>query len=254
MGAIDGALIDGRLAPQELANCVEQMRRDCPVDMPILVLAEQVSAPGVVAALAAGADDVVRIPVDHAELSLRVASVRRKLALIETLRAETRTDALTGLHSRRSLVERLGADVSLARRSGQLLSIAAIDIDAFKAINDQQGHPVGDSILLQFGQLVAEMIRQGDTVGRVGGDEFIWVLPQADLDQARRAAERLKLQVAAQMSPVTVSIGVTTWQSDEDATSLIARADKMLYMAKCSGRDTVYCEPDPSLIDIATQA
>jgi diguanylate cyclase (GGDEF)-like protein len=160
----------------------------------------------------------------------------------------TTTDELTGLQNRRQIVERLAAELNRAVRSGQPLSCALVDIDGFREVNDKFGQEAGDSVLRTVANLIAESCRQYDTAGRYGGEEFLVILPAAELDDAARAAERLRRRIESgqfachgQSFTVTVSVGLT--QADIGATEttdvLIARASKALECAMTEGRNRV---------------
>ncbi len=157
------------------------------------------------------------------------------------------TDPLTGIANRRVLMEVLEEEYSRARRYGHRLSVLMLDLDHFKDVNDRYGHATGDSVLREFTQIVMPEIRANDCFARMGGEEFVVLLPESDLGAARQLAERLRRAVATKLfnSPqgafgVTVSIGVAML-TDNDASPehLINRADRCLYAAKSEGRDRV---------------
>ena len=159
-----------------------------------------------------------------------------------------RTDALTGLHNRRSFMEIAETELSRATRHGGQLAILMLDIDHFKSINDTHGHRVGDTVLQAFGALCQRTLRPYDTMGRVGGEEFAVVLPQASRDQASIVSERIRQLVErTQLSQerglplhFTVSIGVTgPADSTTNIDTLLNQADSALYEAKRAGRNQV---------------
>jgi two-component system cell cycle response regulator len=153
------------------------------------------------------------------------------------------TDALTGLHNRRALDRRLQQALSVARSCAQPLSVITFDLDHFKQINDRHGHEAGDEVLKRVSAAVRERLRQPDTLARIGGEEFLIVLPQATVESAQRVAEALREQVRVAVDgptgPVSASFGVTQWDGREPAPALLARADQALYAAKHGGRDRV---------------
>jgi diguanylate cyclase (GGDEF)-like protein len=167
---------------------------------------------------------------------------------VDALETLSSTDALTGLANRRHFDERLKLELGrMARRSARL-SLLLVDVDHFKLYNDHYGHPKGDEILQQLGQLLQHCGRQQDLAARIGGEEFSLLLPDTDTagaralsDKIRKGLEALNLLHAKSptSSKLTVSIGVATWSSlsDGGATELIAQADKALYTAKNRGRD-----------------
>lgn len=156
-----------------------------------------------------------------------------------------RTDALTGLPNRRYLEEAISAEVARAHRHGGPLAVAMIDVDRFKDVNDQHGHSVGDEALRVIAAIAREVARESDLVGRYGGDEFTFLLPQTDLEGASRVIWRLVREVRRKWtSPaVTLSAGVAELWPGESAEDLLARADAALYEAKEAGRNTVRISP-----------
>ncbi len=151
------------------------------------------------------------------------------------------TDDLTGLANRRGIVQLAEQAVSAAKRNGTSLAFLVIDLDHFKQVNDRFGHAGGDALLLTVAGQISESLRREDSVGRFGGEEFLAVLPGADLAAAEGVAERVRADVALageQMS-VTASIGVAVYDDEESAYSLINRADAAMYRAKEAGRNRV---------------
>lgn len=153
------------------------------------------------------------------------------------------TDGLTGLWNR-SRIEQLFSDECLrARRYGTPFSVILIDIDHFKQVNDTFGHTVGDTVLREFAALLRNNVRQVDQVGRLGGEEFLIVLPETSQQRATEAAEILRQRINHhQFDTVehkTASFGVTQFREDETLRSMLDRVDQALYMAKHNGRDRV---------------
>lgn len=200
---------------------------------------------------------------DFAEIVIRaaVAAIRRAQAL-ESTRADNRrleelatTDALTRLMNRRALLDRLSVEVDRARRFKSQLSLLMVDLDHFKAVNDQHGHLVGDHILRQMGTLLAGAVRTIDVVARYGGEEFVIILPETSTDGAVVFAERLRERISEhpfdlagvdgasddRIFHLTCSVGVATFPSSRVASTedLFARADEALYRAKSGGRNQV---------------
>lgn len=164
------------------------------------------------------------------------------------LREEAQTDALTGAATRRRFRELAQRELARLRRHGGAVSIVAIDVDLFKNINDAYGHAVGDHVLQALAGACQQMMREEDVLGRLGGDEFLLLLPDADDAMAARVAERMRLAVARTEVPIgtavplhfTVSIGVAAaTPGDSTIDELVIRADKALYSAKRAGRNTV---------------
>ena len=162
------------------------------------------------------------------------------------------TDPLTGLNNRRSIEPQLESEVSRARRHHAHFSVLMADLDHFKRVNDQYGHVVGDAVLCEVSRRIESLLRREDRAARWGGEEFLVLLPETDLEQAETVAEKIRQAVADRpvavngfRIPLTISIGVAAWAGDPDAKSLIRRADNGLYRAKDSGRNRVCSEPMP---------
>jgi diguanylate cyclase len=160
--------------------------------------------------------------------------------------SEIQTDPLTRLGNRRALDSALSAQAAVLKRYGTPFSLAIIDIDRFKYLNDEQGHLHGDDILRRLTALLTDTVRTVDIVARYGGDEFVVVMPQTDLAGASKFAERLRLKIAEQM-PFTVSIGVASSRTEEAVESLFQRADAALYRAKSDGRNCTCCHQDEGM-------
>ena len=161
--------------------------------------------------------------------------------------SEARTDALTGLPNRRAFDEELRRRFAEWRRHGSPLSLLLVDIDHFKALNDCHGHLAGDAALRDVAQSLHDTMRQSDLVTRFGGEEFAIVLPNSDIGEARQAAERARHAVEQRVFRhetshlrMTVSCGAAQAAINDDATSLIGRADAALYAAKGGGRNAAY--------------
>jgi diguanylate cyclase len=155
-------------------------------------------------------------------------------------------DELTGSYNRRCIMRMLDEEIARAARSGAPCSIALIDLDWFKRINDAFGHPTGDEVLRTFSITMFANIRSVDHFGRYGGEEFLLVLPDMGTDNAVRALDRLRAIIAeldwSAFSPdmsVTISAGVATLKPEETPDSFLARADRALYAAKARGRNRI---------------
>jgi diguanylate cyclase (GGDEF)-like protein len=158
-------------------------------------------------------------------------------------------DPLTGLANRRFILTQLTGAVSAARRHGRALSVAVIDIDHFKGVNDAHGHAAGDRVLAAVAGSMREHLRAEDQLGRLGGEEFLALLPDADAHAAATAAEKLRSEVASLAVEhegrdlgVTISAGWAAWDG-EAPEALLRRADEALYEAKRGGRDRVAGAP-----------
>lgn len=157
---------------------------------------------------------------------------------------ESLTDALTGVGNRRRLDQALAAEIGRMRRGGGKLSAIMLDVDHFKRVNDDFGHAAGDCVLAELGALLRSQMRAIDIVARFGGEEFVMLLPDANLAAAAATAERLRVALAERViaplpHPVTASFGVAELGDDDDATALLGRIDAALYQAKQGGRNRV---------------
>lgn len=156
-------------------------------------------------------------------------------------------DALTGIYNLRFFIERMRQEISRAKRHSIPLSIIYFDLDYFKKVNDQYGHPVGDIVLREISNQVKKITREHDIFARVGGEEFSILLPSCELSNAKIQAERIRtsienLAIAIPDNGVlhsTVSIGVVSWISGESYNDFYKRADEKLYLAKQHGRNRV---------------
>jgi diguanylate cyclase (GGDEF)-like protein len=154
--------------------------------------------------------------------------------------SEARVDALTGLANRRALEEILAAEISRAQRFAHQLAVVLLDLDRFKEINDSFGHAAGDVMLRAVSRLLTSLARQGDTVARWGGEEFVVVLPETDLAGAQRFAERLRRTIEAHAvgdMTTSASCGVATMLPEDSVEELLGAADQALYRAKSNGRN-----------------
>ena len=154
--------------------------------------------------------------------------------------SEARIDSLTGLANRRALEEILAAEISRAHRFAHQLAVVLLDLDRFKEINDSFGHAAGDVMLRAVSRLLTSLARQGDTVARWGGEEFVVVLPETDLAGAQRFAERLRRTIEAHSvgdMKTSASCGVATMVPEDSVEELLGAADQALYQAKSNGRN-----------------
>ncbi len=169
--------------------------------------------------------------------------VQRKLKKEQAKLAST--DPLTGIRNRRSLLSAIDLEVDKAKRHKQSLSLALIDLDYFKTINDKYGHDYGDELLQKFTHFLESVIRETDVFGRYGGEEFIICLPMTSALEAERILNDIlngyrKLQIGADIKNQTFSAGITEYNNGETTSLLISQCDKALYKAKHDGRGRIY--------------
>jgi len=167
------------------------------------------------------------------------------------------TDELTGLPNRRAFVQRLNDEIARVKRYGNNLSLAVIDIDHFKPINDQYGHVAGDRVLRKYTQDVLSMFRQHDMVARYGGEEFVVIFPGTDIEGALQALENVKERAGQSFFKLndedvrlpTFSAGLVSYMENESPDEFIHRADQYLYKAKASGRNCIETELQSQLTE-----
>jgi diguanylate cyclase (GGDEF)-like protein len=188
---------------------------------------------------------MIRLTAAMAGTQNALQEVQRSNQMLERIAA---TDPLTGAGNRRQFIERIGAEIARAKRSGAPLSLLSLDLDHFKVINDSRGHLVGDAVLCEFVRKCLVAIRPYDSVARVGGEEFMVLLPGATLDTACTVGERLRSAIEGNAFEVgtrppidvTISIGVSEFGRDGDTLdAFLSAADKRLYQAKHQGRNCV---------------
>ncbi|MEW5770960.1 MAG: diguanylate cyclase [Pseudomonadota bacterium] len=191
------------------------------------------------------------VKLTQAELQHRIDDATKELREAKhKAEQEARMDALTGLYNRRAFLERADEELLRARRYNTPLSLVMVDLDNFKAINDKWGHAIGDQVLIAFADILKGSMREVDIVARIGGEEFVLLMTQTALEEARQAAERIRKDVMA--SPLqlgdaelhwTASLGVTALTGeDQSVVAALVRADWALYRAKEGGRNRVECE------------
>jgi diguanylate cyclase (GGDEF)-like protein len=171
-----------------------------------------------------------------------VASIVANLAERTRLATEALTDSLTGLGNRRALQDRLGSELATVVRHDHVLSVVMLDVDNFKEINDIGGHASGDDALRKVADCLRAVSRGGDTIGRVGGDEFMWIMPETDRYQAEQAVQRARYLIGEAVTyPVlaTTSVGICDTRATTDAEELPRLADIAMYASKVAGRNQV---------------
>jgi two-component system cell cycle response regulator len=225
-------------------------------NVPILAIADAENHARMVRGLEIGVNDYLVRPIDKNELLARVRTQVRKKRYSERLRDNMQmqielaiTDALTGLHNRRYMESHLATLIEQAVARTKPLSVLVLDIDYFKSINDSHGHEAGDDVLREFALRIKKSIRGLDLACRYGGEEFVVVMPETEMEVATMVAERLRRRIAAEPFPiergaktvaVTISIGIAAVSGRDDAAAdVLKRADQALYRAKRDGRNRV---------------
>ncbi len=218
-------------------------------DIPVIVLSGMNSSQDKVAAFDLGAIDFVTKPFELTELRARVRSSLRMSELLRMLAQKAHIDGLSGLYNRQYFDEKLSSEFNRTLRHGQSLSIAMIDIDHFKSVNDTYGHPAGDAVISGVANLIMRETRSIDIACRYGGEEFAIIMPETDPNQAQLVCERIRQgceQLAWSRHParnITISVGIAGTGNTDTVTitpeGWVEMADKNLYHAKQSGRNRV---------------
>lgn len=235
---------------------IARMRSGTPTrHLPILAVVDADDPKRAIRALELGAHDIIVRPIDEDEIIARARTLMRRKRYMDALRARLDqslelaiTDQLTNLYNRRFINAQLGPMVQRAQCGGDIVSVMVIDIDHFKRCNDTYGHDVGDAVLREFAVRLATNTRPSDYACRMGGEEFVVIMPRTSGDIACLAAERLRRSICSapfcipSLTPldITVSIGVAcSVQAADTADLLLKRADEALYEAKNAGRNRV---------------
>jgi two-component system, cell cycle response regulator len=228
--------------------------------VPILLIADEGELPRLAKGLDLGANDYIVRPIDRNELTARARTQIRRKRLHDRLRENHNrslslalVDPLTGLFNRRYVGAHLDGLMARIGANGKGPALLFFDLDRFKLINDSWGHLAGDEVLCEIAKRALNVVRSFDLVGRYGGEEFIVLMPETDLQIALAAAERLRSAIAdtpfvisgvATPLRVTISIGVAaTLEGDDSPTDLLRRADTALYAAKDAGRNRLSTWP-----------
>jgi len=238
--------------------CMEIRKLETDSDSPsfIILLTGKTSSEDLARGLASGANDFISKPFQQLELEARMRNGERILSLQAQLSRQkeealqlARTDSLTQLMNRRAMLDIMRLDEDRMRRERRPLGVVMIDLDHFKAVNDNHGHAIGDMVLKAASECFSQTIRGGDYVGRWGGEEFLIALPGADIIQCAEVAERCRNRLAAlrfslddgTILSVSASFGTASAEgaSRAELLDLVNQADKALYWAKDAGRNRV---------------
>jgi diguanylate cyclase (GGDEF)-like protein/putative nucleotidyltransferase with HDIG domain len=237
-----------RINRHAIGSPVDRLGFGCTIVAPVRVYG------GVWGILAVAADDETCLSADAEDrlttfgnlLSTAISNIDDRVRLA----AQASSDPLTGLANHRTLQERLAEEVARADRHGRTLSVALIDIDNFKHVNDVGGHETGDKVLVRVADCLRRAARMEDTLGRLGGDEFAWVLPETNRAQALVALERARLEIAERVGiqhQVTISVGICDTLATGDPAELLQLADGALYWSKVHGRNQCWIY-DPKVV------
>jgi two-component system cell cycle response regulator len=243
---VDVLIISLGLASYDALRLCSQIRAvERTRHLPILLIADVEDRPRVLRGLELGINDWLSRPVDRNELLARVRTQLRQKRYTDSLREKVQQsielalfDPLTGLNNRRFLENHLSTMLENARIRRAPLTLMILDIDFFKKVNDNYGHDCGDEVLKGFADRLRGIVRTGDLLCRLGGEEFVLVMPNVDIAAAGRIAERARAAIEAepfvmagtgQSIPVTASIGLAERRDDADPHQIYRRADQALY-------------------------
>jgi diguanylate cyclase (GGDEF)-like protein len=218
--------------------------------IPIAFLSAESDIDQQIKAMSHGADDFLVKPITDARL---VACVRARAARARKVAELMSQDSLTGLLKHASIKDRLTQEVDRAKRQGKVMSVAMIDIDFFKRVNDTWGHPAGDQVIKTLGHLLRQRLRRQDSIGRYGGEEFLVILPECSTADARQLLDDIRLRFAelgfvhlGQSFAVTLSAGIAASDQFPSTAELLGAADAAMYAAKHGGRNQVQLAQGPA--------
>lgn len=225
----------------EVAAAIRQQSSH--TSLPVVFLSRETAAAARLESMTMGGDDYLTKPIDMDDL---IGLVKARGARAREIKSLIVRDSMTGLHNHASFMTDLDHSLAMTARYGQPLSVAIIDIDFFKKVNDTWGHQAGDAVLQSLSRLLRQRLRRSDLAGRLGGEEFAVLLPGTDGSQAKPVIEGL-LALFREVShhteagsfSVTFSAGVASYPACKDVASLMRAADAALYQAKGGGRNTV---------------
>ncbi|RZI44449.1 response regulator [Herbaspirillum sp. HC18] len=215
------------------------------LDVPIVFLSGEADFEKQLDAIASGGDEFLTKPIQPAHL---VSALGSRVKRYRALRGLIMRDSLTGLFNHSAVKEHLVREIARARRDASPLSLAMVDIDHFKRINDSYGHPVGDQVIRALSRLLQQRLRRGDIIGRYGGEEFAIIMPgtaataaTAVLDEIRESFSRIRHYAEDLDFTSAFSAGIAEMAPDSDGEALFRSADQALYKAKHDGRNCIRC-------------
>ena len=230
----------------DVCRCVRQQKAS--ESTYIIMLTGKGQTADLVEAMGAGADDFATKSTDVRELKARLRAGRRIVELQDDLRRMATRDSLTKLWNRRAILEALDSEIARAERHSTSVGVILADLDHFKKVNDLHGHAAGDAVLAEVSGRMTAALRDYDTIGRYGGEEFLIVLPDPICAEAATVGERVRAAVESEpvsfgqlRLPVSISCGVavSVREQNTDADELIRAADIAMYQAKSQGRNRV---------------
>ncbi|MBO6513562.1 MAG: diguanylate cyclase [Phycisphaerales bacterium] len=228
-------------------------------NIPVIILSGQDTTQDKVTAFDLGAVDFVSKPFELTELRARLRSSLRISSLMRMLEQRAQIDGLTGLYNRAYFNNRWEEEHSRALRHGNGLSLVMLDIDHFKSVNDNYGHPAGDAVIAGVADILQGHIRKSDIACRYGGEEFVLILPETDPEKAKGLCERIREDIEGMSWPmhpdrnITISMGIAgaTGAPTQQVEPWIAIADSNLYRAKEAGRNQIVCSETPGSLNQA---
>lgn len=247
---IDVALLDWELPDGTGIELINEILSFSPSGwLPIIMVTSHTDSSQIKEAIEAGATDFIRKPADEVELLARIYSALRIKTLQDRLLESSHQDPLTSLYNRRYMSERIEQEFQRCRRHDRPISLAMIDIDFFKNVNDTYGHDVGDTVLRLLANELKLQLRKSDIVSRYGGEEFVILLPETTLENAHLVLDKIRNQISNILIPIedsppfsiTFSGGIAGGSLAPEMTPADALkiADKHLYEAKLSGRNQI---------------
>ena len=225
----------------ELASVIRQQENY--IDVPIVFLSSETDTNTQLLAMQQGGDDFLTKPIQPEHLIL---SVKTRIDRYRQLKSLFVKDSLTGLHNHTSIKLNIDTEIVRAQRNRKQVCLVMIDVDYFKKVNDTHGHNAGDMVLKGLARLMRQKLRQTDILGRYGGDEFVVILPETDINDAKLVIDKLRvdfenLQFTDKGNKISVSItcGIASYPPAKDSENLSVSADIALYKAKELGRNQV---------------
>ena len=243
------ALSDIMMPKMDGFELIKNMRSDPALkNIYVILITARIQEGDRVRGLDLGADDYITKPFSFSELLARVRVGTRVVQYQQHLEYQTQIDSLTGLYNRRAFEKKIEDEFERSKRYGNPLSILILDVDNFKTINDTYGHHGGDAALVRIAETLREKTRQSDFACRYGGEEFLLILPETDLDNALQVAQKVHENIrnctyvsSGDQFKLTASFGLTStaYKPYSHWREMIEDADQALYIAKNSGKDRV---------------